>query len=106
MERSGVEVSICGNDAWKVLANLLRAKKAARTFEKNRSGGNEGGRLHEQKCVRVRTLFKRFLSITNLFQDKKRVRFRVCVLYKRKLNLCTHVDSYYHLKQKLCEITF
>jgi len=71
MERSGVEVSICGNDAWKVLANLLRAKKAARTFEKNRSGGNEGGRLHEQKCVRVRTLFEQFFFITNLFQDEK-----------------------------------
>jgi len=40
---------------------LVDSKKAARTSEKNRSEGNQGGRSREQKYVRVRTLFERFL---------------------------------------------
>jgi len=46
LERSGVENSICGNDAMNVLADWLIAKKAARTSEKNRFGNNQGGRSH------------------------------------------------------------
>ena len=61
LERSGVEDSICGNCAREVLADWLVAKKPREHLKKNRSGGNQGGRSREQKCVRVRTLFERFL---------------------------------------------
>ena len=46
-----------------VYKRTLIAKKAARTFDKIRSGGNQSGRSREQKIVRVhvRTLFERFL---------------------------------------------
>jgi len=38
---------------------LLIGKKAARTFDKIRSGDNQGGGSREPKFVRVRTLFER-----------------------------------------------
>jgi len=58
LEQSDIQVSVCRNNAREVLA----CKKAARTFDKIRPGGNQGGRSREQKIVRVRvlTLFERF----------------------------------------------
>ena len=61
LERSGVQVSICGNDAREVPADWLIAKKPRHLLRKFARGGNQGGRSREQISVRVRTLFERFL---------------------------------------------
>jgi len=60
LERPGVQVSVCGNDAKKVLAEWLISKKASRPYEKICSGGNQDGRSREQKCVRVRVRVRKF----------------------------------------------
>ena len=44
LERSGVQSSICRNDARKVLADWLVAKKRHATFWKSRCVGSQGGR--------------------------------------------------------------
>jgi len=61
LERSGVQASVCGNDAREELADWLIAKKSCELLKKFRSWGNQGGRSREQEFVRVSTLFKRFL---------------------------------------------
>ena len=97
LERSGVDVSICGNDASKVLADWLISKKAARTYEKHRYEGNQGGRSREQIFVRVRTLFGRFLyTYLICSKTKNSVRFHVSVraLYKRILRATCNILFY------------
>jgi hypothetical protein len=63
MGRSGVHISICGNDAREVLADWLIAKKPRDFLKKIRSVGNQGGRSHSIWTVP--------LQVTKLFQDKK-----------------------------------
>jgi len=72
-----------GSTCW-----LINSKKAARTFDKIGYGGNQSGRSREQKIVRVRTLFERFLyKWLNYSRTKNRVRGRGRALYERTLNV-------------------
>jgi len=48
LERSGVQVSICRNDAREVLAGWWIAKKPHDLLEKNRVLSNQGGRSREK----------------------------------------------------------
>ena len=81
MERSGVLVFICGNNGREVLADWLIASRA--TFEKNRSGGNQGDRSREQIYFCVHTLFGQFhykkLNCSRLKKTAIDLAFAVCI---------------------------